>query len=65
MLTPMKAIKTKCLEDCCAGQESEWKNCPITTCPLYPYRLGKNPNRKGIGGNPNIAELGRQNKKHT
>ena len=43
-LTPIKAIRAKCL-DCCAGQFSEVKLCPVTSCPLYPYRLGKNPNR--------------------
>lgn len=45
VMTPMKAIRTKCL-DCCAGQYSEVKMCPCTTCPLYDFRLGKNPNRK-------------------
>jgi hypothetical protein len=47
-LTPLKAIRAKCL-DCSAGQPSEIRNCVITICPLYPYRFGKNPNRKGIG----------------
>lgn len=45
VMTPMKAIRAKCL-DCCAGQYSEVKMCPCTTCPLYDFRLGKNPNRK-------------------
>lgn len=45
VITPMKAIRAKCL-DCCAGQYSEVKMCPCTTCPLYDFRLGKNPNRK-------------------
>lgn len=48
MTTPLNAIRAKCL-DCSAGSASEVKTCPITTCPLYPYRLGKNPNREGIG----------------
>ena len=43
-LTPIKAIRAKCL-DCCAGQFSEVKLCPVPSCSLYPYRLGKNPNR--------------------
>lgn len=45
VMTPMKAIRAKCL-DCCAGQYSEVKMCPCTNCPLYDFRLGKNPNRK-------------------
>ena len=47
-LTPIKAIRAKCLE-CSGGQPSEVRECLITDCPLYPFRMGKNPNRKGIG----------------
>lgn len=47
-LTPIKAIRAKCL-DCSGGQPSEVRNCLIEDCPLFPYRFGKNPNRKGIG----------------
>lgn len=43
--TPMKAIRAKCL-DCCGGQYGEVKSCTCTDCPLYNFRLGKNPNRK-------------------
>ena len=46
--TPMKAIRVKCLE-CSAGQAKEVRECLIHDCALYPFRLGKNPNRKGIG----------------
>jgi hypothetical protein len=28
----------------------EVRLCPSENCPLYPYRMGHNPNRKGIGG---------------
>ena len=48
-LTPIKAIREKCL-DCSAGQPSEIRKCLIIDCPLFKYRFGKNPNRKGIGG---------------
>ena len=44
-LTPVKAIRAKCL-DCSNGSSNEVNLCPITRCPLYPYRLGKNPNYK-------------------
>jgi hypothetical protein len=44
-LTPIKAIKAKCL-DCCCGDKGEVKDCAVKDCPLWAYRLGKNPNRK-------------------
>lgn len=50
--TPLKAIRAKCL-DCSGDSANEVKLCTIEWCPLYPFRLGKNPNRKGIGGNIN------------
>ena len=40
-----KVMREKCL-DCCVGQASEVNMCPITTCPLWPYRMGKNPFHK-------------------
>lgn len=42
MLTPLKAIRKKCLE-CSNYQYKEVELCPIKDCPLYPYRLGKRP----------------------
>lgn len=45
ILTPLRAIRKKCL-DCSAGSSNEVKTCEILDCPLYPYRLGKSPNRK-------------------
>ena len=50
MLTPVKAIRAKC-HDCCCDSAQEVKLCPVTDCPLYPYRMGHNPARKGKGGN--------------
>ena len=49
MLSPLKAIRAKCL-DCANDQPQEVRLCPCTSCALYPYRMGHNPNRKGIGG---------------
>ncbi len=43
VLTPMKAIRAKCL-DRSAGSANEVKLCPVTSCPLYLFRFGKNPN---------------------
>jgi len=38
--TPLKAIRAKCL-DCSCHQPREVKECRITSCPLWPYRLGR------------------------
>lgn len=45
MLTPIKAIRAKCL-DCCCGHVGEVRMCPSKNCPLYPYRMGKRPKRE-------------------
>ena len=42
-LTPIKAIRKKCL-DCCCGSSNEVKLCQVESCALHPYRFGKNPN---------------------
>lgn len=47
--SPMKAIRTKCL-DCAGGSMKEVRECNIEDCALRPYRFGKNPNRRGVGG---------------
>lgn len=39
-LRPAKAMRKACLL-CCNGSSNEVKLCPITDCPLWPYRLGK------------------------
>jgi len=48
-LTPLKAIRAKCIE-CVCGSKAEVRKCVIPSCPLYPYRMGHDPHRKGIGG---------------
>ncbi len=54
--TPLKAIRAKCL-DCCCGSYLEVTECPIEKCPLYCYRLGKDPARAGHKGNPHLGEI--------
>lgn len=41
-LTPIKAIRAKCL-DCCCGSRQEVRECKIKSCTLHPYRMGKRP----------------------
>lgn len=41
-ITPMKAIRLKCL-DCCCGQYKEIAGCNTKSCPLWIYRFSKRP----------------------
>lgn len=43
-LTPIKTIRKNCLE-CKAGSYKEVRLCSMTDCPLFFYRLGRNPFR--------------------
>jgi hypothetical protein len=52
--TPLKAIRANCII-CAGGSSHEVKLCTIPTCPLYPFRFGRNPSRAGIGGNPQLT----------
>lgn len=43
--SPQKAIVNFCVS--CMGYHKSWvKECTATDCPLYEFRLGKNPYRK-------------------
>ena len=42
-MTPIKAIRAKCIE-CCCGNAAEVKRCPILDCSLHDFRMGHNPN---------------------
>lgn len=43
-ITPIKAIRAKCLE-CCCGSSNEVKLCSIERCALWLYRTGRDPYR--------------------
>jgi hypothetical protein len=47
----LKVIRRKCL-DCSADQPTEVRLCPVTKCPLCPYRMGANPFAKPRGLSP-------------
>ena len=53
MLTPIKAIRAKCL-DCVCWQPKEVRLCPSEKCPLHPYRMGHRP--KGDNDTEDEAE---------
>lgn len=44
-LSTIKAIRAKCLD--CATTSNEVRLCPVKQCPIWVYRFGKNPYRKG------------------
>ena len=44
-ITPLRAIRMKCL-DCCCGSNVEVSECPCEYCSLWVFRFGKNPNVK-------------------
>jgi hypothetical protein len=50
-MTLLKAIRAKCLE--CAGNFIAVGKCGDFGCSLFPYRLGHDPARRGIGGGLN------------
>ena len=46
-MSPLRIIRDYCLA---CGEENSYSDveaCPIHDCPLYAFRLGKNPNRTG------------------
>lgn len=49
VMTPLKAIRANCL-NCESGSRKAIRNCNTVSCPLFAYRLGHNPARRGIGG---------------
>ena len=40
--SPIKAIRAFCL-DCCGGSSTEVRECTSKSCPLKPFRFGRNP----------------------
>jgi hypothetical protein len=44
-ITPVKAIRLFCVNECMAGQPSLVPGCTDPHCPLYPYRMNSNPER--------------------
>ena len=68
-LTPLKAIRLHCLE--CMGwnpedpdsirPEKAVRHCSAIKCRMHPFRMGKDPNRKGKGGNKYAHRLWKRN----
>lgn len=62
--SPLRAIRAKCM-DCTCQQIVEVRECTATDCPIHPFRMGKNPNRAGKGGNTAGLEKARSLKNNT
>lgn len=60
-LTPLKAIRAKCI-DCSCGSVAEVRECQLRSCPLYDFRNGHNPKRKGIGNQNPVKDILKQKK---
>ena len=45
ILTPIKAIRMKCLE-CCNWSRPEVARCQIRDCSLWAYRMGRRPSEE-------------------
>lgn len=43
VLTPVRAIRKKCL-DCCCDSPKEVRLCRSNGCAIYPWRMGVRPN---------------------
>ena len=46
-LTPIQAHRAQCLR-CAGGSIKRVRECPQEDCPSHPFRMGKNPRRKGV-----------------
>lgn len=63
--TRKQALRNKCL-DCSCWQPSEVRLCPAKGCPLWPWRMGKNPYYKpSEAQSAQAAALGARAKKQT
>jgi hypothetical protein len=51
----LQTIRAKCL-DCCCDQPGEVRICRITSCPLWPYRMGTNPFAKPRGSGRRFSQ---------
>jgi hypothetical protein len=62
--SPLRSIRKKCI-DCCGGNRAEVARCEIQGCALWRFRMGRNPNRAGVGGTPRAFKIAILPKKET
>ncbi|MCW5605995.1 MAG: hypothetical protein KIT18_15750 [Burkholderiales bacterium] len=46
-MSPLAALRLRCI-DCCAGSPTEVRRCVSTSCPAWPFRMGKSPWRSPV-----------------
>lgn len=51
-MTPIQAMRAKCM-DCTCNQPKEIRLCTMPDCALFPFRMGRNPNRAHCKGPDN------------
>ena len=60
-MSPVKAIRANCVA-CMGGSERTVRDCAAAKCPLWPFRMGKNPWDTRTGrARPEMAEVARVN----
>ena len=52
VLRPIKEKCKDCMPEPFSRGQTPMKDCGKKCCPIWPYRMGKNPSRKGRGGIP-------------
>lgn len=57
---PLKAIRAYCVQGCNAGKPSGVRKCTDVDCPLFAFRFGKNPKRRGKGHLGNLWSQNQQ-----
>ncbi len=55
-VSPVRSIRKYCVQVCQSGSPKEARHCSNSECPLFPFRMGTNPNRQGIGGHPSFLK---------
>lgn len=62
VLGPAKAIRRFCAEcyGWCECWQQEVKDCPSPLCPLFPFRLGKDPGKQQVARERGIFPLKRR-----
>ncbi|PAP95445.1 hypothetical protein CIT31_15715 [Mesorhizobium wenxiniae] len=58
----LQAIRHKCL-DCCVYQPAEVRECPVSTCGLWLFRFGMDPDpsrTRGFAKSPVYTDPSRQ-----
>ncbi len=53
----VKTIRRSCLE-CCGGSTKLVRECRDANCPVWRFRMGRNPNRARIGGDARWLKQG-------